>query len=137
MHKHKAERIQGRIKFYTIKNKRPHSEERDIKIIIFDIQNKLGNLLTTELKEQGFDVSYFEGDVIKEKDHIELIENVVSRFGKIDFVCNNAGIEQKPTPLINLDEQIFNRLVDVNLKGVWLGRNTKSAKCFYKRAESL
>ena len=91
------------------------------KIIIFDIQNKLGNSLSAELKEQGLDVSFFEGDVANEKDHIELIKQVVSRFGKIDFACNNAGIEQKPTPFANVDEQIFDRLVNINLKGVWLG----------------
>lgn len=91
------------------------------KITIFDIQNTPGNSLAAELHEQGFDVSYFEGNVTKEKDHIEVIEQVVSRFGRIDFACNNAGIEQKPTPLANLDEHIFDRLIDVNLKGVWLG----------------
>lgn len=91
------------------------------KIIIFDIQRDSGNILAGDLTKQGFNVSYFEGDVIKEEDHIRLMKEVVSRFGKLDFACNNAGIEQKPTNLIDLEEQVFDKLVDINLKGVWLG----------------
>lgn len=91
------------------------------KMIIFDIQREQGNLLADDLTQQGFNVSYFEGDVTKEEDHIGLMKEVVSRFGKLDFACNNAGIEQKPINFIDLDEQTFDRLIDINLKGVWLG----------------
>jgi NAD(P)-dependent dehydrogenase (short-subunit alcohol dehydrogenase family) len=91
------------------------------KLIIFDIQRDLGNALVGDLTNQGFNVTYFEGDVTKEENHIKVIEEVVSRFGKLDFACNNAGIEQKPTQFIDLDEQVFDRIVDINLKGVWLG----------------
>ncbi len=98
-----------------------HLAKNGCKIIIFDIQRELGNALAEDLTKEGFNVNYFEGDVTKEDDHIKLMKEVVSRFGKLDFACNNAGIEQKPSHLIDLDEQIFDRLVNINLKGVWLG----------------
>lgn len=98
-----------------------HLAKNGCKIVVFDIQREQGNLLAADLTKQGFDVSYFEGDVTKEENHIKVIKEVVSRFGKLDFACNNAGIEQKPMHLIDLDEQIFDRLVNINLKGVWLG----------------
>ena len=91
------------------------------KIIIFDIQKEQGNLLAENLKGCGFDVSFFEGDVTKEESHIEVIKEALGRFGKLDFACNNAGIEQKPTEFVDLDEKTFDRLLAVNLKGVWLG----------------
>lgn len=91
------------------------------KIIIFDIQKEQGNLLAENLTKQDLNVSYFEGDVTKEESHIRLIKEVVNRYGKIDFACNNAGIEQKPINLIDLEAETFDKLVAVNLKGVWLG----------------
>lgn len=94
---------------------------RGCKIIIFDIQKQQGNALAEDLRGQGFNVSFFEGDVTSEENHNEAIKEALGRFGKLDFACNNAGIEQKPTGFIDLEEKVFDRLMAVNLKGVWLG----------------
>lgn len=98
-----------------------HLAKRGCNLIIFDIQKELGNALAQRLTGEGLHVIYFEGDVTKEEDHIRLIEHLVGRYGKLDFACNNAGIEQKPANLIDVDSKIFDRLIDINLKGVWLG----------------
>ena len=44
----------------------------------------------------------------------------LERFGKVDILFVNAGIEQPHTPLVSLPESVFDRVVAVNLKGVFL-----------------
>ncbi|MBS0652376.1 MAG: glucose 1-dehydrogenase [Verrucomicrobia bacterium] len=91
------------------------------KVVIMDVQKESGSRLAQDLTDQGHDVIFLEADVSKEEDHIRVMKELVSRHGKIDFACNNAGIEQKPTSLIDLDASTFDRLMQINLKGVWLG----------------
>lgn len=91
------------------------------RIIIVDIQKESGESLEKSLTNNGYDVLFFEGDVTKEEDHIRLMAEIISRYGKIDFACNNAGIEQKPANLTDIEVGTFDRLVNINIKGVWLG----------------
>jgi len=48
------------------------------------------------------------------------VASSVEEFGRIDFAVNNAGIEQPPTPLDETTEEDWNRLLAVNLTGVFL-----------------
>src|SRR5690349_1345699 len=45
----------------------------------------------------------------------------VRRFGGIDYFFNNAGVEGVFAPLVDYPEDAFDRVIAVNLKGVWLG----------------
>jgi NAD(P)-dependent dehydrogenase (short-subunit alcohol dehydrogenase family) len=42
------------------------------------------------------------------------------KFGRLDFAFNNAGIEQEPTPFLEQDEETYDRVMNINVKGVWL-----------------
>jgi NAD(P)-dependent dehydrogenase (short-subunit alcohol dehydrogenase family) len=59
-------------------------------------------------------------DVSKAVQVKELVERTLQKFGRLDFAFNNAGIEQVPTPFLEQDEETFDRVVDINAKGVWL-----------------
>jgi NAD(P)-dependent dehydrogenase (short-subunit alcohol dehydrogenase family) len=50
-----------------------------------------------------------------------LIDTTVTRFGALDVLHNNAGIEGTIAPLEDTDEAAFDRVVAVNLRGVYLG----------------
>jgi NAD(P)-dependent dehydrogenase (short-subunit alcohol dehydrogenase family) len=60
------------------------------------------------------------GDVTSAKDQENLVAECVRRFGRLDFAHNNAGIEHQAS-LTDLEEADFDRVLAVNLKGVWLG----------------
>lgn len=66
---------------------------------------------------EGFAVP---ADVSKEADVQMLIEKIMTYYGRLDIAFNNAGVEQDPTPLAEQTEATYDRIMDINVKGVWL-----------------
>ena len=62
-----------------------------------------------------------EADVTQSADCANYAARALERFGRIDAFFNNAGIEGVRAPLWELDEADFDRVIAVNLRGVWLG----------------
>lgn len=60
-------------------------------------------------------------DAARDADVAALIEEVVSAWGSLDLAFNNAGIEGRIAPVHEQTEADFDRLIEVNLKGVFLG----------------
>ncbi len=50
-----------------------------------------------------------------------LVAETVSRFGRLDVALLNAGIEGDLAPIVDYDSMTFDRVIDVNVRGVWLG----------------
>lgn len=59
-------------------------------------------------------------DVSKSDEVAQLIRAAIERFGKVDVMVNNAGIEEQH-PFVEMPLDVYNRTVQVNLTGVWLG----------------
>ena len=72
------------------------------------------------LRAQGGDGFFVTTDVSMAVQVKELVERTLQKFGRLDFAFNNAGIEQVPAPFLEQDEETFDRVVDINAKGVWL-----------------
>lgn len=66
-------------------------------------------------------VAYCIADVSKTKDTKKYTDATVSTFGKIDVFFNNAGIEGVVKPITEYPESEFDKVISINLKGVWLG----------------
>ena len=60
-------------------------------------------------------------DVSQAADVRRMIATVTERYGSLDVLHNNAGIFPTPTPIEEMDEALFDAVLGVNLKGVWLG----------------
>jgi len=58
-------------------------------------------------------------NVAQEQDVAALVERTVGEFGRLDGAFNNAGVEQRNTPLHELSEAQWNTVIDINLKGVF------------------
>jgi NAD(P)-dependent dehydrogenase (short-subunit alcohol dehydrogenase family) len=66
-------------------------------------------------------VEFSEVDVRRDAEVKALVERAAARFGRIDIAFNNAGIPGKTALVHELDEADFDQIVDVNLKGIFLG----------------
>ncbi len=60
-------------------------------------------------------------DVTQEQDVRGYVARAVAQYGRIDGLYNNAGIEGKLAPIIEYDVDIFKKMIEVNLLGVYYG----------------
>ncbi|MCL5069921.1 MAG: SDR family oxidoreductase [Actinobacteria bacterium] len=58
-------------------------------------------------------------DVSNKKSVDSMIKKTIDEFGQIDILVNNAGT-QKPTPFLDFTEELWDRIIDINLKGTFL-----------------
>jgi NAD(P)-dependent dehydrogenase (short-subunit alcohol dehydrogenase family) len=72
------------------------------------------------VRAQGGEGTFVTTDVSKAAQVKELVEQTMHKFGRLDFAFNNAGIEQEPTPFLEQDEETYDRVMNINVKGVWL-----------------
>ncbi|HLI94725.1 MAG TPA: glucose 1-dehydrogenase [Candidatus Baltobacteraceae bacterium] len=90
--------------------------------IVIDYHGDRGPALALALEIGGFGGSACDvgADVSKPQEMQQLIEAAVQRYGKVDVMVNNAGIEQQH-PFIEMPLEIYEKIVAVNLTGTWLG----------------
>ena len=81
-----------------------------------------GNQETAHMIEaQGGRALDVRCDVTRAQDVKTALDKTVEAFGRLDFAFNNAGVEPKnPAPTADYDEEEWNRIVDINLRGVFL-----------------
>ncbi|KAI3720164.1 hypothetical protein L6452_21077 [Arctium lappa] len=90
------------------------------KVVIIDINDDLGELICQELGAEL--VSFVHCDVTIESDVENAINTTISRHGQLDIMVNNAGIIDEPKlSILDNDKTDFERVVSVNLTGVFLG----------------
>jgi NAD(P)-dependent dehydrogenase (short-subunit alcohol dehydrogenase family) len=71
------------------------------------------------IKEEGGEASVFVGDVTSNADCQGMAEAVMSRYGKLNILINNVGISG-PGSVTEVDEDLWDTVIDVNLKSVML-----------------
>lgn len=64
---------------------------------------------------------YSVADVSKSADTIHYVQKTMDHFGNIDILFANAGIEGPFRPIADYPEDMFDSVIAINLKGVWLG----------------
>ncbi len=70
---------------------------------------------------QGVKVLTVVADVSDEEAVKNYVAKTVAEFGTIDGFYNNAGIEGKQAPLVDYDVNVFKKVIDINLMGVYYG----------------
>ena len=76
------------------------------------------NSLEKELSNYGVKVKSYQSNAADYKESQDLVENVLSDFGSIDVLVNNAGIT-KDNLLMRMGEEDFDKVIEVNLKSVF------------------
>ncbi len=90
------------------------------KVIIGDIQNDAGTELRNNLAAKGVSVEFIKVNVASASEVEALIEQVITFFGKLDFAVNCAGIEGAHAGVATHTKEVWDRVLAVNLTGVWL-----------------
>lgn len=75
--------------------------------------------IVSEIRAAGGEAAAFAGDVSQERDVMELFTRVKQRFGRIDVLVSNAGIEN-PAPIQEMSLEQWRQVIDVNLTGAFL-----------------
>lgn len=90
------------------------------KVVVAGRRQSEGEETIRQIQEAGGEGYFIPTDVSKEADVQMLIEKVMAHYGRLDCAFNNAGVEQEPTPLTEQTEETYDRIMDINVKGVWL-----------------
>ena len=88
------------------------------RVVIGDIQREKAQALADSL---GDDCVAVEADVSSSEDVQALVRTAASEFGGFDVMYNNAGIGGGEGPIHECSEEMFDRIIAVDLKAVWLG----------------
>lgn len=87
------------------------------RVVVSDITGQQDRV-AADLRQDSLAI---EADVGKDGDIEALIRRTVEEFGRLDILCNNAGIDGELKPLAQTPVENFDRVVTVNLRGVFLG----------------
>jgi NAD(P)-dependent dehydrogenase (short-subunit alcohol dehydrogenase family) len=82
-------------------------------------QDELDSLVT-EIEAQGGKATAIKTDVSSAKDVERMVSHAIGAFGRLDYAVNNAGIEGKWAGIIDLAEDDWDRVLNINLKGTFL-----------------
>ena len=94
---------------------------RGAKVMVVDADADSGQASVDIITQRGGAATFAQADVTKSASVKDYVEKTLAAYGRIDAFFNNAGIEGKVVPTQDYDEEVFDRVIAVNLKGVFLG----------------
>ena len=77
--------------------------------------------LKNEFQKQGLEVNFAVLDVTNEQQVKEVIEDTVSKFGKLDVIVNNSGISLGNAILADTESDELKQMLETNVMGVYYG----------------
>lgn len=89
------------------------------KVVVNDINLDTAQATAQEIITMGGKALAIRADVSKKDEVSSMLRELLTNFGRIDILVNNAGI-QTETPFLDLSEEEWDRVIDVNLKGAFL-----------------
>jgi len=91
-----------------------------IRVSLAARRDKEGEETLRLLKESGGEGIFVRTDVSNENDVRSLVEETVKTFGRLDYAFNNAGAVEDPAPFASKTSSLFDKIMNVNVKGTWL-----------------
>jgi NAD(P)-dependent dehydrogenase (short-subunit alcohol dehydrogenase family) len=105
-------------------------------VLVVDVNDAAGANTVAEIKQFQGKGSFIHADVSKESDMSRVIDHAVSQYGKLDVMYNNAGIIFVKQ-VIDSTEDEWNALMNVNLKGVFLGSKYAARHMMERKSGSI
>jgi len=95
--------------------------EEGARVVAADVDADGGSGTVETIRDAGGEATFVETDVSDRADVEAMVETAVDRYGGLDFAFNNAGIEGRNDSLVDQGDDDWERVIDINLKGVFLG----------------
>lgn len=89
-------------------------------VVIADVNDEGGQASAADCMSEGAESIYVHSDIADESSVSNLFREVSRKFGRVDAAFNNAGIEGAQAPTHECTIENFDRVISVNLRGVWL-----------------
>jgi NAD(P)-dependent dehydrogenase (short-subunit alcohol dehydrogenase family) len=90
------------------------------KVVVADIAADSGKETLRLIEQGGGNGLWIEGDVSVSADVQTIVQAAVEHYGRLDYAFNNAGIEGAQAPTAEGEEDNWDRVLAINLKGIWL-----------------
>jgi len=91
------------------------------KVVAVDRDGAAAEATAGIIRQNGGDAVAVTADVTKSADVKAYVKAAIDKYGRIDCFFNNAGIEGKVAHTVDYDEAVFDAVIGVNVKGVFLG----------------
>ncbi len=88
-------------------------------VVVADISEKEGRDTVEFIRNDGGEAVFMQGDVSKAADVKKVVEATVEKYGGLHILCNNAGVGSAGS-IIDITEENWDKVIDINLKGVFL-----------------
>jgi NAD(P)-dependent dehydrogenase (short-subunit alcohol dehydrogenase family) len=95
--------------------------ERGASVVLVDRDEEGGEEALRLVRAAGGEAIFVTADVSQSSDVQRYVQASLDAFGRIDCFFNNAGIEGQVAPTADYDEAVFDAVIAVNLRGVFLG----------------
>jgi 3-oxoacyl-[acyl-carrier protein] reductase len=90
------------------------------KVLVNDINAANGDRTAADIVDSGGHAQFCGGDVAKDADVKHLVEFALKAFGGLHIVVNNAGTTHRNQPMLDVTEEQFDRVYQVNVKSLFL-----------------
>jgi NAD(P)-dependent dehydrogenase (short-subunit alcohol dehydrogenase family) len=93
--------------------------EEDANVVVADVVEDTGRETAERIRDTGGNATFVEVDVSDLASVEHMVDVAVETYGSLDFAHNNAGILTDFVGVTGIQEGQWDRIIDVNLKGIW------------------
>ncbi|MFO1324949.1 MAG: glucose 1-dehydrogenase [Burkholderiales bacterium] len=90
------------------------------KVVVNDVNAENGEHTAADIVEAGGSARFLAGDVTRDADVKRMVDFALATFGGLDIVVNNAGTTHRNQPMLDVSEEQFDRIYQVNVKSLYL-----------------
>lgn len=89
-------------------------------VVVADTNVQDGEETVRRFKDSGAEALFVPADVSQASAVEALVNTTIATYGRLDYAFNNAGINEEHGPLTDCTEAEWDRIISINLKGIWL-----------------
>lgn len=87
------------------------------RVVVADIVQERVDEVVAAIKADGGEATGFIVNVAEEADVEKMLMTAVDTYGRLDILCNNAGVMDRMTPVADVTDELWQRVISINLTG--------------------